>query len=962
MLHTLTGTTLGKYELRDLLGTGGMGAVYRAYDHTLKREVAVKIINLGTDNAEFRTRFIREAQTAANLEHSHIVRVYDFGTDQDINYVVMQYLTGGSMSERIKQAAEQGRPRASLAEVSLLLGHLASALDYAHAQGVIHRDIKPQNVMFNNQGQAFIVDYGIAKLLTGATNLTGTNVAMGTPSYMPPEQWTQKDLSPAADQYALAVTAYQLVAGRLPFEADSVPSLWYKIENEQPTPLNMLRPDVPSSLLLVMARAMAKNAADRFPNCTQFAQAFSAAVSNIQVDTTNYFTFKLAKQRPSGVAHTPTPPSPVTPGQTAYAALPQPPKTGGRRGMLAGFIGGVIVLALLAIAVLSGRGGDAVNSPLTLVAGLPTQSSAIEILSTDTAVPSETETSGALILMTDTVILTLEPSQTPTNTATATVEPSQTASSEPTIADTAAPTVTDTIQPTITPTLSPREAAVATLDKAATLTATAWTPTPTPNYDETVQAEITAIYFEGLTAIATLWTPTPPPTATDTPTPTSTPTATQTPSFTPTPTQTRTPTPPLDMTAVLQNVSNLRIMSNADWQPVEHTFEDSVTMMLIPVGCFMMGNNSGAPHSQPQHELCFDRPFWIDKTEITRGDFDRLAGVKIETAGDTDPADHPVIHLTWFEARDFCIARGAHLPTEAEWEYAARGTDGLIYPWGNDFVEENAVHNWVEGDPRVSVGTLPAGASWVGTLDMSGGVLEWTSSLYSDYPYNAGDGREQADGFGERVGRGGSWMDNDVVTLQSATRVSLHPEIAQPTIGLRCARAFTSARARASLTITNDSVNLRTGPGTNYAVAGSAKRGETFPIIAQSGDWYLIELADGSTAWVSNGLGTLDNPDGATIELVMTVPPAPVVPTQTPSLPTSTPVPGATQPPNPPTNVRATSVPPTNVPATPVLPTSVPPTSVPPTSVPPTSIPDTAIPPTSTPLPIATNCQGCQTQ
>src|SRR5690606_3223373 len=152
------------------------------------------------------------------------------------------------------------------------------------------------NIMFNNQGQAFIVDFGIAKLLSDASNLTGTSTTIGTPSYMPPEQWGAETLTPAADQYALAVVTYQLVAGRLPFEADSVPSLWYKIEKEDATPLNIIRPDVPPSVMLVIARAMAKTPSERFPNCTQFAQSFAAAINGgAQAAEGDYFTFDLAK-------------------------------------------------------------------------------------------------------------------------------------------------------------------------------------------------------------------------------------------------------------------------------------------------------------------------------------------------------------------------------------------------------------------------------------------------------------------------------------------------------------------------------------------------------------------------------------------------------------------------------------------------------------------------------------------
>lgn len=905
MQNNLTGKTLGKYELRDLLGVGGMGAVYRAYDHSLRREVAVKIINLGSDNAELRTRFIREAQTAAGLEHSHIVRVYDFGIDREINYVVMQFLTGGSLSERIKQAIEQGRPRASLSEVALLLEHLSSALDYAHAQNVVHRDIKPQNIMFNNQGQAFIVDFGIAKLLTGATNLTGTNMAMGTPSYMPPEQWTRQDLTPAADQYALGITAYQLVAGRLPFEADSVPSLWYKIENEQPTPLHVLRPDVPQNLMLVLGRAMAKKAEERFPNCTQFSQAFSAAVSEIQSDSTHYFTFKLAKPRTNGGVYTPTPSA--SRGEQVYST-PNMPKTGGRRGVLVGAIIGILILAVVAVIGLSGNNSGANQTP-TAIADEENSSTVIEIVATEE--PSLTATD------------TVTPTDTPTHTITASPEPTATAT------NTATDTPTETPAPTITNTFSPREAAMATLDTGLTLTATAWTPTHTPNYDETVQAEITSIHYEGLTATATLWTPTPTftptftatPTLTDTPSPT--PTLTPTATLTATPTLTSTPSRTPDVTAVMQTIHTLRVARNSDWQPVEQIFDDGVTMVLVPAGCFTMGDSSVLDQS-PAHEICFDSAFWLDKTEVTQADFDRLGGLQAGLDGTASTI--PVHNVTWFEARDFCLSRDAALPTEAQWEYVARGVDNLLYPWGDIFVAENAVYNRDYDDAMSEVGLLPVGASWVGALDLSGNLFEWTSSLYTNYPYNAGDGREKSDGFGDRVARGGSWIQANAIDLQNTTRTYFNPEIVEPYMGFRCARSLSPLRAM--FTVTSQSVNLRRGPGTSYAVAGTAQQGETFPIIAQHLDWYLVETPDG-TVWVSNGLGETENPSGATIEPAATIPATPVVviqPTATAAPVIHTSVPGATQPPNP-TNVptqRPSPIPATVVPTATPVPTSTP--------------------------------------
>ncbi|MCD4686658.1 MAG: serine/threonine protein kinase, partial [Anaerolineae bacterium] len=206
-LSNLTGQTLGEYELAELIGAGGMGAVYRAYQRKLERAVAVKILSTAlASQSGYVERFQREARTSAALEHTNIVPVYDYGVQRELSYVVMRLLTGGSLSERMQRREDLGQPLPSLPEIADLLRQIASALDYAHSQHVIHRDIKPSNIMFDNQGSAYLVDFGIAKLTEASSVLTGTGTTMGTPAYMPPEQWRSETLTPAADQYALGAT------------------------------------------------------------------------------------------------------------------------------------------------------------------------------------------------------------------------------------------------------------------------------------------------------------------------------------------------------------------------------------------------------------------------------------------------------------------------------------------------------------------------------------------------------------------------------------------------------------------------------------------------------------------------------------------------------------------------------------------------------------------------------------
>ncbi|MBK9124772.1 MAG: protein kinase [Chloroflexi bacterium] len=509
--QNLAGQTIGQYELVELLGAGGMGAVYRAVQTSLGREVALKVLSAALVNEPgYLERFNREARVSAALEHDHIVPVYDFGAQQDLTYVVMRLLTGGSLDSRMRQRKDE---KPSLNEAVSLLNAMASALDYAHSRGVIHRDIKPANIMFDQNGKPYLVDFGIAKILdaTGA-GLTGTGMAMGSPYYMPPEQWRGENATAASDQYALAVTVYSMLAGRPPFEATSTPALMYKHFHDQPEPLKNFRQDVPEPLMLVLAKAMAKDASERFGSVSEFANAFQIAAGADLGQATGFFTFPVQRTPLPSARLTPTPASSATPPgsgstppqttpagatPTSSGTTPPPPTASGPvpkapppqgRGPLPYILGGIVVIALLIVGALALSGGGAVD-----------------------------------------------PTPTPTLTTTA-----------PLIAD-----VSQTPEPTATDTLRPEDFARATRNAQLTIqaeltslavvdlteTASVWTATFTATYTPTYTASATATATDQPTATAT-------PTATDTPTPTSTATesATATPTNTATITPSRTPT------------------------------------------------------------------------------------------------------------------------------------------------------------------------------------------------------------------------------------------------------------------------------------------------------------------------------------------------------------------------------------------------------------------------------------
>ncbi|NDJ61162.1 MAG: SUMF1/EgtB/PvdO family nonheme iron enzyme [Chloroflexi bacterium] len=232
------------------------------------------------------------------------------------------------------------------------------------------------------------------------------------------------------------------------------------------------------------------------------------------------------------------------------------------------------------------------------------------------------------------------------------------------------------------------------------------------------------------------------------------------------------------------------VTSNDAWTPRFESF-DGIQMALVPVGCFMMGSDDGDSDEQPVAEICFDEPFWIDRYEVSNGQFDTLGGFATAD-GDVTERQHPRDTVTWFEALDFCELRGGRLPTEAEWEYAARGPDSLVFPWGDAFDPERVVFFENTDRESMAVGSRPAGASWVGALDLSGNVTEWTSTTYDQgrypYPYVADDGREEVN-MDPRSARGGSWNSRDAFSLRAAFRGDwIEPDFPFGFYGFRCAR------------------------------------------------------------------------------------------------------------------------------------------------------------------------------
>jgi formylglycine-generating enzyme required for sulfatase activity len=331
--------------------------------------------------------------------------------------------------------------------------------------------------------------------------------------------------------------------------------------------------------------------------------------------------------------------------------------------------------------------------------------------------------------------------------------------------------------------------------------------------------------------------------------------------------------------------------SNRDWTPVIQQI-DSVEMVLVPAGCFVMGSTdeqidyavslSGQPgwftDEQPSHQVCFEEPFWIDRTEVTNAQFAAFDGQAANSSNWTD-SERPRENITWTEAKNFCGARGARLPTEAEWEYAARGPEGWIFPWGNTFLADSVVYDSNSGDHTSIVGSKPDGASWVGALDLSGNVSEWVADWYGPYPAEQQTNPTGASSGDTWVERGGAFNVVDSF-VRAASRLGYSPTGWDKDLGFRCTRSADTGSTPVSTLMTaptsevtatlvligkvtpSDTVNLRVKPGIYYSVVATVPPSTQVNVIGQQGDWYHVQLNDGTEGWILASLLTVfGNPD-----------------------------------------------------------------------------------------------------
>ena len=280
--NNLVGKVLGeRYRIDELLGQGGMSAVYKAFDPNLKRFVAVKVIHPHlADDPTFLMRFEDEAAAVAQLHHPNIVQVHDFNHDEDLYYMVQEFVPGETLQQLLRRTVKADT-RLPIEEAINYTIDIANAAGYAHKRGMIHRDIKPANIILNMEGNAILMDFGIVKI-TGATTHTATGAVVGTALYMSPELIRGEVPDARADIYSLGVTLFEMVSGRPPFEADSAMSLMMMHMRDPLPNMHHLRPEVPEHLIAVITKALAKDPGDRYASMSEFSAALQGVLDSLQ--------------------------------------------------------------------------------------------------------------------------------------------------------------------------------------------------------------------------------------------------------------------------------------------------------------------------------------------------------------------------------------------------------------------------------------------------------------------------------------------------------------------------------------------------------------------------------------------------------------------------------------------------------------------------------------------------------
>lgn len=449
----MIGQQIGEYQIIQELGQGGMAAVYKAYQPSFDRYVAIKVLPRQlSEDPKFLKRFQHEARMIARLEHRAILPVYAYGEQDGMPYIVMRLLEGGTLRKKLYHN------EIDLQAATRIIEQVAEALDYAHSQGVIHRDLKPSNILLDEHNNAYLTDFGIAKILGSTTQFTAHGV-VGTPSYMSPEQCQGKPATPASDIYALGAILFELATGRLPFEADTPLAVMYLHVRERVPSVREIDPRLPASLDQVIGRAMAKQPEERYATASALAADFRRVVEAAEREA------KWQAARAAAEAADEQAVLPEAPARPEAGPVPSGRRRRGLSRVLNAVVGvsmvlGTVGAALLAISYIRDN-----NQGSALAPTLPAQTASVSgegdeglIAEQPTATPVIVVEPGTTPTGTPTEMPTENPAQTPTGTTGIILEPSPIPTQTPlivVITNTAEPTPPLTASPTSNPAATP---------------------------------------------------------------------------------------------------------------------------------------------------------------------------------------------------------------------------------------------------------------------------------------------------------------------------------------------------------------------------------------------------------------------------------------------------------------------------------------------------------------------------
>jgi formylglycine-generating enzyme required for sulfatase activity/tRNA A-37 threonylcarbamoyl transferase component Bud32 len=752
---------LGRYEIMQELGRGAMGVVYKARDPNIDRVVAIKIITpeAGMDPAkakELQDRFQREARAAGRLQHPNIVAIYDCSEFEGRPYLVMEFVEGKPLDSMINAGHDF-----SLQDVAAIADQVGQGLDYAHQKGIVHRDIKPANIMMTTAGVAKIADFGIARITE--TSVTRTGLAVGTPSYMSPEQVAGQKVDGKSDQFSMGVMLYELLSGEKAFPGDSLTTVLYRIMQEDPIPLRRVNPGLPEAVDAILKKAMSKSPADRYPRAADLGRDMLAVASGgvpsvlagaatASLDATSaegLDTSQLAKTMVRGMPATDATQAMEAPAIARPAAAPAKKS---QMPLMAG-IGAAVLAAGIGLFFWMRPTGPSPEElkrqqeeQLVAVQKAAEEKLRKELEEKQKQAPPRAPKLSEINLVKDVRggkpsgrFVPTDPKVTLFAQGGNLVEerPVQVKWFDPEGKEFASSGLPKLVLDGKGGWNAWAELALAAGAKPGT-----WQAEFRLGEDIKQSVSFNVAAKEDVAKVA------PPPTST-----------------------------------------------TAAPGSVQKRGKDQAEMAFVPAGSFTMGDThgDGDPSEKPAAKVDL-KGFWMDKYEVTFDQFAKFVQASGHKAqGNWEQfrnrgGNHPVVGVTWNDALAYCRWADKRLPTEAEWEYAARGADGRKFPWGNQWDANRARFKGNRGSgTTAAVGSYSGGASPFGVMDLAGNVWEWTASLEKPYPYAATDGRESPSGGAARISRGGSWK-GDADFLRSPMRDPLSPGSKNDTLGFRCAQ------------------------------------------------------------------------------------------------------------------------------------------------------------------------------